>query len=254
MMHNRPAPGNSKPTGDLLKCAVLALLAAGICDSALAERAGIVTHLSGTLSVKRADAPPKTLAVNSEVNEGDVLITQDNTYARIKFSDEGTIVLRPNSEMKIRSYGYNATKPESDSAVMSIIKGSLRFVTGLIGKRNREKVDYSTSTATIGIRGTEGDITDCQQGSCNHLTTATGTPPRDGTYLDLHSGGADMSTDAGSTPVIPGQTVFAGSRSDLPRILTGSEIPRLPTLPGWINQNSPNGQGIGTAKQEECAP
>lgn len=253
-MHNRSASGKSIRTGIILKSAVLALLAAGLCSSALAERAGVITHLSGTLSVKRADAPPKTLAVNSEVHEGDVLITQDNTYVRIKFSDEGTIVLRPNTEMKIQSYAYNVAKPENDSALMSIIKGSLRFVTGFVGKRHPEKVGYSTSTATIGIRGTEGDIIHCHQGSCNHLTTAAGTTPPDGTYLYLISGKAFVLTEAGLTPVNPNETALAIDPTMLAKILSEFETLKQKDLPTWNDQNGGNSQGIGTDRKQECTP
>ncbi|MFA7280242.1 MAG: hypothetical protein WC100_09100, partial [Sterolibacterium sp.] len=65
-----------------LGVAILALLFPG---QAQAAPAGQVTHLSGILSVKRAEAPPKMLSVKSEVQEGDMLTTESETYARIKF-------------------------------------------------------------------------------------------------------------------------------------------------------------------------
>jgi hypothetical protein len=108
----------------------------------------------GRLSAKRADGTSKLLSVKSEVMEGDTLGTESETYARVKFNDGGEVVMRPGTQLKIESYSYNAAKPESDSIVMSMFKGGLRAVTGLIGKRNREKVSFQTETATIGIRGT----------------------------------------------------------------------------------------------------
>ena len=61
--------------------AVLALLAG--MPAAHAATAGQVTHLSGTISVKRADGSSKLLSVKSEVQEGDTLATESETYARI---------------------------------------------------------------------------------------------------------------------------------------------------------------------------
>ena len=34
-----------------------------------------------------------------------------------------------------------------------MLKGGLRAVTGLVGKRKRDAVSFGTTTATIGIRG-----------------------------------------------------------------------------------------------------
>ena len=137
-------------------------VASGWTSFAHAGVAGQITHLSGTLSAKRADGSSKLLSVKSEVLEGDMLSTETETYARIKFSDGAEVVMRPVSQLKIESYAYNATKPESDNVLINMFKGGLRAVTGLVGKRNREKVTFQTETATIGIRGTHFGALLCQ--------------------------------------------------------------------------------------------
>jgi len=139
---------------NLLTSLMVAVLALTWVPLSFAEPAGMITHLSGTLSVKRTDGSSKLIAVKSEVLEGDVLVTQAETYARVKFADGGEVVLVPKTELKIQSYAYNAAKPESDNVVLNMLKGGLRAVTGLIGKRSRQKVTFLTETATIGIRGT----------------------------------------------------------------------------------------------------
>ena len=82
--------------------ATLAALAAGcFCiPAAHAATAGQITHLSGTLSAKKADGTSKLLAVKSDVAEGDTLSTEKETYARIKFADGGEVVLRPGTQLK----------------------------------------------------------------------------------------------------------------------------------------------------------
>jgi hypothetical protein len=45
-------------------------------------------------------------------------------------------------------------KPDGDNASFNLVKGGLRSVTGLLGKRNKEKFAMKTPSATIGIRGT----------------------------------------------------------------------------------------------------
>lgn len=116
--------------------------------------AGTVRNLSGPLMAKKADGRVKALSVKSEVEEGDTLISEKNTYALIKFIDNSEITLKPGSSFKIESFAYDEAKPDADSATFSLVKGGLRSVTGLLGKRNKEKFSMKTPTATIGIRGT----------------------------------------------------------------------------------------------------
>jgi hypothetical protein len=133
---------------------VLGLLVAALPAWAWAGVAGTVTHLSGPLLAKKADGTVKILAVKSTVEEGDTLVSEKGTYARIKFIDDSEITLRPGTQFKIESFSFVDNQPQRDSAGFSLIKGGLRAVTGTLGKRNKEKFQVGTPTATIGIRGT----------------------------------------------------------------------------------------------------
>lgn len=122
--------------------------------AAWAQVVGVVAHLSGPLIAKKANGAVKVLAAKSEVENGDTLVSEKNTYAQIKFIDHGEITLRPNTTFKIENFAYDAGKPENDSAKFDLVKGGLRSITGLLGKRNKEKFEMKTPSATIGIRGT----------------------------------------------------------------------------------------------------
>lgn len=134
----------------------LALLALLLSASvALAGQvAGTVVNLSGALLAKKADGTAKILALKSAVEQGDTLISEKGTYARIRFIDNSEITLRPNSQLKIDSFVFEEDDKEKDSATFSLVKGGLRAVTGALGKRSKERVGVNTPTATIGIRGT----------------------------------------------------------------------------------------------------
>lgn len=119
-----------------------------------AQVVGTVVNISGPLLAKRPDGSVKVLSLKSEVEQGETLISEKSTYARIKFIDNSEITLRPNTQMVIDNFSYDETKPEKDNAFFSLIKGGLRSITGALGKRNRERVGINTPTATIGIRGT----------------------------------------------------------------------------------------------------
>jgi hypothetical protein len=115
---------------------------------------GNVANLSGHLLSRKIDGTVKILAQKSTVEQGDILVTEKDTYARIKFIDNSEITLRPNTQFKIQNFSYDAQKPDGDSALFELIKGGLRSITGLLGKRHHERFSLKTPTATIGIRGT----------------------------------------------------------------------------------------------------
>ena len=126
-----------------------------LCVSANAfALTGNITNLSGAVIAKRLDGQSRILSLKSEVFEGDLLATAENSYARIKFSDGTEVVLRPGTQLKIDSFKYEAQNPDKDNMAMSLLKGGLRSVTGLLGRRNPASFNLATPNATIGIRGT----------------------------------------------------------------------------------------------------
>ncbi len=217
---------------------------------AQAATAGQITHLSGTLSAKRVDGSSKLLSVKSDVMEGDTLSTETETYARIKFADGGEVVMRPGTQLKIENYAYNAAKPESDNIVMSMFKGGLRAVTGLIGKRNREKVSFQTETATIGIRGTHFGALLCRN-DCGGIPTTGGKPPPNGLHVDVTNGAITMRNGAGSVQINAGQFGYVASAGTPPAMVPPQQGIQV-TMPSSIAQNKGGGKGIGKGDDAEC--
>ncbi|MBY0240841.1 MAG: FecR family protein [Burkholderiaceae bacterium] len=125
------------------------------CTFAMAAQvAGTVTQLSGPLLAKKASGAVKILSLKSEVESGDTLVTEKNTYAQVKFIDNSEITLKPASQLTIDNFAFDNAKPDGDSASFNLLKGGMRSVSGLLGKRNKEKFALKTPAATIGIRGT----------------------------------------------------------------------------------------------------
>jgi hypothetical protein len=123
---------------------------------AQAQDAAAVSTTAGTVVVQKADGSMRSLAPGSAVQAGDVITTQPNSSARLKFTDGGELTLSSNSQFKIDSYSFNTAAPRTDNLVMSLLKGGLRSVTGLISRRgNQDAYRLQTTTATIGIRGTD---------------------------------------------------------------------------------------------------
>jgi hypothetical protein len=148
---------SKRTSSSVIKGLLLALLLLCLCAGyALGGQAvGTVTHLSGPLLAKKSDGTTKILTRTSPVEEGDTLVTEKRTYARIKFNDASEVTLRPGTQFKVERFAYDEKAPKNDSAVMNLVKGGLRSVTGKIGKRgNQDAYEMKTPTATIGVRGT----------------------------------------------------------------------------------------------------
>ena len=210
------------------------LLMIGVISAASAETA-VVTHLSGTVSVLKPGGQVKLLGQKSQVETGDLISTETDSYVRLKFTDGGEMTLRPNTSIKIDQYGYDETKPDQDNFVFSLVKGGLRTITGLIGKRGkRDAYRLNTATATIGIRGTYYGA-----------FWSVGNPQLpDGLYLDVMEGGIVAFNQGGSLDIGPGQFGFV-SRIDLPPVL-------LPQPPNLSNGEQTGGGNSGKSEGDGC--
>ncbi|TFW18095.1 iron dicitrate transport regulator FecR [Massilia arenosa] len=189
----------------MFKAVFLCALLLGGSVAWAAQVAGTVVQLSGPLVARKPDGKIKVLAQKSEVESGDTLVTEKNTFAMIRFIDNSEITLRPATTFTIENFAFESDKPENDSAAYNLVKGGLRSVTGALGKRNKEKFAMKTPAATIGIRGTTfiiqyvpptgaGGLPVVGVGQLNGL-------PQGGTGEKLP---ADPLGGKGKTPVTPG--------------------------------------------------
>lgn len=192
-----------------------ALLFAGSMASA-AQVVGTVTNLSGVLLAKKADGTVKILALKSEVESGDTLVSDKNTYAQLKFIDNSEITLKPGTTFKIENFEFDEGKPAGDNATFSLVRGGLRSITGLLGKRNKEKFALKTPSATIGIRGTTFVAQYVEPLAANGvagvvpLQLAQGPIPKGpglapGLYVSVIDGLINLTNPAGSANFSPGQ-------------------------------------------------
>jgi len=218
---------------------------------AFAQVVGTVTHLSGVLTVKRSDGSSAVLAVKSQIQQGDTLITESNTYTRVKFLDDAEIVLRPGSQLVVKSYLYDADKPAQDNVALSLVKGGLRAVTGLVGKRNHDAVSFDTPTATIGIRGTHFGALFCQN-DCGGVPTSSGSTPANGLHVDVAQGAIVVSNPAGQQVYQAGWFGYVASGSTPPVVVPPVRgVPLL--IPLSISKNAPPAaQQNAAGKDVDC--
>jgi len=229
---------------------VRALAATALLAPLLAFAQGTVQYLSGTASVQRADGSVGVLAESSKVSAGDVVTTQRDTYAQLRFSDGGQVTLRPDTQVKIEAYAYEEARPDRDNFAMQLFKGGLRSLTGLVGKRgnNRNAYRMVTSTATIGIRGT--DYTAIQIAA----PPPDQNPPPDslapGVYVTVADGAIAFIAGGIEQLVGVGQVAFSSNLNLPPRLIPPPpNLPQVTPPPSFGQGLKPTSLNLGTSME-----
>jgi hypothetical protein len=162
-------PGSRKVLSHLhvyVLALALLLLQALQCAHAQQEPTARFGEIQGVVSVLRQTSGRFMLAARGgALEEGDVIITEKDSFAQLVFSDGSQVALRPNSRLSVTRYHYDHAAPAQDHMLLDLVRGGLRTITGLIGKRG-DKSAYSlklSAFATIGIRGTDFIARLCEQ-------------------------------------------------------------------------------------------
>ena len=229
----------------------LALGGLGFPDPVLGASAGEVTHLSGAVVARKADGQSRILSVKSQVQEGDLLATAENSYARVKFGDGTEAVLRPATQVKIDRFNFEEQRPQQDNVVLSLLKGGMRAVTGLLAKRNPANFRVATPSATIGIRGTHFGVQYCNN-DCAGLTSPKGGPAPDGLYVDVADGVITVTSKVGSVVVSLGEFAYVLNADSIPVLVPGNEAVK-PILPPQATSPGLAGGTVGKIGGLECS-
>ncbi|MET0312075.1 MAG: FecR family protein [Burkholderiaceae bacterium] len=139
-----------------LKSSLLVVAIAAAYPLAGHGAAGVTQFTSGDVSVRRG-AATDALTKGKNVESGDSIVTGPNGRAQVRFSDGGLVAVAPNSQFNITRYA-DANDGKQDAFLVDLLRGGMRAVTGLIGKRNRDNYKVTTQTATIGIRGSAFEL------------------------------------------------------------------------------------------------
>ena len=114
-------------------------------------------HAAANVASMRGDVrignSPVTL--NQRIITGSVISTGPGAQVVLKFDDGQQVVLNETTTFRITDFRYRQAEPRGDRAVFDLLQGALRFITGIVGNRNREIVQVRVPQATIGIRGTD---------------------------------------------------------------------------------------------------
>lgn len=116
-------------------------------------RQGTFKNLTGTVSLVRGGQSLPALP-GTGIREGDRVVTGPDSAAAITLQDGTVLSLGPNASADLTHYVYDTTS-QNGSLLLNLLHGTLRMVTGLMGKTNPELLKVTTPTAVVGVRGTD---------------------------------------------------------------------------------------------------
>ncbi|MDH5736015.1 MAG: FecR family protein, partial [Gammaproteobacteria bacterium] len=155
------------------------------------------------ISPKKVNRP---LLVGSEIYVGDRIFTGVDGFLRLSMIDDAQIDLRCNSEMLIEDYRLLRA---GNRSVLYLIKGSLRKITGSIGKLATDVYEMRTPMATVGVRGTEYAIRVLQSHGCDGSLDVNS----DGLFVKVDRGAIDLKNQKGVSQLTEGNAAHIGANN-----------------------------------------
>jgi hypothetical protein len=101
------------------------------------------------------------------LNKDDTVATGPDASVQIILSDNSVLDLEGDSEIDINDYSFNPSEPDENTSQISVLAGTLRYVSGKIAKNDPKNVSFTAGTSTIGVRGTYISISVCPDEGCN---------------------------------------------------------------------------------------
>ncbi|MBY0573937.1 MAG: FecR family protein, partial [Undibacterium sp.] len=130
------------------------LLCVSLCGlisaTAQAADAGKIMLIEGKVQVQGAPA-----LLNSMIAEGASIKTGANGYLYLKTVDNGFLIVRPNSEVRIVQYTVDHLDPSKTKIKFELLNGVARSISGDAVKLARQNFRFNTPVAAIGVRGTD---------------------------------------------------------------------------------------------------
>src|SRR6266850_4386204 len=195
----------------LMLFAALAAAVGPVC--AQGTEAGRFLSVVGDVRVGREGAAQRAAQRAAEFYEGESIVTAAGSLAQLRMTDGALMSVRGDTEIKMERFSYAGEKDRNASFFMSVLKGGLRTITGVIGRQNRDRYRITTATVTLGVRGTDFEIVHVPQAIGSREVPA-------GTYNRVYEGMTSIQNRAGVALLVSrDQTAFAALQGTVAPIL-----------------------------------
>ena len=119
------------------------------------EQAGSVTLVIGQAWSHPKQGEPRLLKRGDPVYVDETLETSAGGHVHLRFIDEGTVSLRPNSRLSIELYHYDSLNPENSAIRFNLEAGVVRSISGKATEAAHDRFRLNTPITAIGVLGTD---------------------------------------------------------------------------------------------------
>lgn len=116
-------------------------------------RQGTFKTVQGDVTVVRGDVRSAAV-VGGPIMTADRVLTGAKSTAALTLKDGTVLSIGPESSVDLQSFQFDPTT-QGGNMLVTLARGTLRVVTGIIAKIQPEQVKVTTPTTVIGVRGTD---------------------------------------------------------------------------------------------------
>lgn len=204
-----------------------------LCPGSFAGN-GTISLAKGTVYLKKIDSESEEIRARRGQNmePGDSLRTEQDSYAKLTMSDKNLIHVGPNTEFVLEAYD---TEEAGEGSVkiskLNVLYGKVRTALEQKYDGKKSKFRVTTEAAVLGVRGTDFLTEHSDISGQTRATTFDGV---------VAMAGIDENGD-----ILGEQTISAGQMS----LVTPGDNPLKPiTLPEGVLQNIKSGSSRGAGK------
>jgi len=115
---------------------------------------GDIKTLENDVTILRG-GQKQAAAIGMAVYQGDVIETSTSGSVGILLRDDSLVSLGPDSKLNMKNFVFEP-KEERFSVLMKIVKGTLVYISGAIGRLSPDSVKLETPSSTIATRWNQG--------------------------------------------------------------------------------------------------
>jgi hypothetical protein len=127
------------------------LLAIAAFSTAAWAQVGYVHGVSCTVSIQRPSGKPMAAKAGDAFAPDTIFRTGIDGNATLRFADGQIVVLSANTVFRVDQYRFDPDNIRQSSSAVTLSKGEMRFVAGVIGANHRDGIRITAGISTISI-------------------------------------------------------------------------------------------------------
>jgi hypothetical protein len=112
---------------------------------------GRAISVNGSAQARSDSGELRALSRRSEIFTGDSIITGPNSFVQVRLRDAAMIAFSENTEITFEEYSFDVTGQNSNRAVMRLVKGGFRTITGAISNASNGFYQLISTFANISV-------------------------------------------------------------------------------------------------------